>query len=203
MSYFINSVQEQSPVLNGLIGWWKMDEGTGLTTKDSSILGNNGTLTNMPVWVGGKLAGHSLNFNGSNNYVDIGAGKLKAFATITITAWVNLTGIGTTDNLGIFVSDAVSAPYNGYSVYIRKSDGAIGKYFSNFIYSTINKISFNVWSFIAVSLLINASGNINVSKNGAAWETIFSGDTSLMNSTVSTNISNIGRWSGANIILKE
>jgi len=101
--------------------------------------------------------------------------------------------------LGIFVDDALSDPFNGYSLYVRKSDGAIGKYFGSFRYSTINKISFNVWSFIAISLLINSSGNIQASKNGSTWETVYSGDTSTMNNTVSTNISNIGRWTGGEL----
>lgn len=35
---------------NGLVGYWKMDEGTGTTTADSSGNGNKGTLVNSPKW---------------------------------------------------------------------------------------------------------------------------------------------------------
>ena len=32
----------------GLVGYWKLDEGTGTTAYDSSGYGNNGTLTGGP-----------------------------------------------------------------------------------------------------------------------------------------------------------
>ena len=35
----------------GLAGYWRFDEGTGLTTRDSSTNGNSGALVNGPVWV--------------------------------------------------------------------------------------------------------------------------------------------------------
>jgi len=35
----------------GLVGYWKFDEGIGLTAFDSTANGNNGTLTNGPAWV--------------------------------------------------------------------------------------------------------------------------------------------------------
>lgn len=34
----------------GLVGYWKFDEGTGLTAFDSTVNGNNGTLTGGPIW---------------------------------------------------------------------------------------------------------------------------------------------------------
>ncbi len=35
---------------NGLIGYWRFNEGTGTTAYDQTSHGNNGTLTNGPVW---------------------------------------------------------------------------------------------------------------------------------------------------------
>lgn len=35
----------------GLVGYWKMDEGTGTTTADATANGNTGTLTSGPLWV--------------------------------------------------------------------------------------------------------------------------------------------------------
>jgi hypothetical protein len=62
-----------SPLYNtsGLVGYWPFDEGTGTIAYDQSGNGNNGTLTNGPVWTSGKVGG-SLSFNGSGNYVDLG-----------------------------------------------------------------------------------------------------------------------------------
>jgi hypothetical protein len=36
--------------MGGLIGYWKFDEGSGITTLDSSMKGNTGTLYNTPTW---------------------------------------------------------------------------------------------------------------------------------------------------------
>ena len=36
---------------SGLVGYWRFDEGTGIVAGDSSGHGNDGTLTNGPVWV--------------------------------------------------------------------------------------------------------------------------------------------------------
>jgi len=53
----------------GLVGEWKLDEGSGSTASDSSGYGNNGVLGNasdwsLPTWTGGEY-GNVLNFNGS------------------------------------------------------------------------------------------------------------------------------------------
>jgi uncharacterized repeat protein (TIGR02543 family) len=56
----------------GLVGYWKFDEATGNTAFDSSGSGLDGTLVNGPTWTTGKI-GSALLFDGTNNYVDIGA----------------------------------------------------------------------------------------------------------------------------------
>lgn len=49
----------------GPVGWWKFDEGEGITAHDASGNGNNGVLTNMEAadWVEGKF-NKGLNFDG-------------------------------------------------------------------------------------------------------------------------------------------
>ena len=58
----------------GLVGYWKMDEGTGTSTVDSSGNGNIGSLINSPVWTAGCKVGNCLTFNGTstNSYVNAG-----------------------------------------------------------------------------------------------------------------------------------
>jgi len=58
-------------VNEGLIGHWKLDEGSGTTAADSSGSGYHGTCENDPQWVPGQ-SGSSLNFNGEDSYVDLG-----------------------------------------------------------------------------------------------------------------------------------
>jgi len=59
-----------------LIGWWKLDEGTGNTATDLSASGNDGTINNAAagglgsggsVWVNDPERGMVLSFNGNNS----------------------------------------------------------------------------------------------------------------------------------------
>ncbi|MGD9162924.1 MAG: hypothetical protein PVG39_31245, partial [Desulfobacteraceae bacterium] len=81
---------------SSLVGWWKLDETSGLTAVDSSIFGNDGTLENMSgnEWTGGTLGG-ALEFDGDNDYVDLPIGDvINSLTDCTITSWVNWTGLG-------------------------------------------------------------------------------------------------------------
>ena len=46
--------------ISGLVGWWKFDEGNGTVAYDSSGNGNDGNLTNGPIWTDGKIGGALL-----------------------------------------------------------------------------------------------------------------------------------------------
>lgn len=81
----------------GLVGYWKLNEGSGTTASDSSGNGNTGTLTNGPTWTSGKLGG-ALSFDGVDDYVD--AGNLNLDWTninFTAEAWASLNA-GTPNN---------------------------------------------------------------------------------------------------------
>jgi hypothetical protein len=77
----------------GYVGYWKFDAGTGATAVDSS--GNNLTGTiNGATWATG-VNGGALSFDGTDDNVDLGSpGLLNMGAPITVGAWVNLTGWG-------------------------------------------------------------------------------------------------------------
>jgi fibronectin type 3 domain-containing protein len=90
-----NSVQVSgapSTVANGLIGYWKFDEGSGITDFDSSGNNNTGTLVNNPTWVApGKAGSAALQFNAANTqfvYV-LDSASLDPTNGLSITAWVN------------------------------------------------------------------------------------------------------------------
>lgn len=74
-----------------LVGWWKLDETSGLTAADSSGNNNNGTLVNMGPnqWVKGIKDG-ALEFTSDNhNFVNCGTGSslnLAKDADFTIAA---------------------------------------------------------------------------------------------------------------------
>jgi hypothetical protein len=67
-----------------LMGWWKLDEGSGTTAYDSSGNGRDGTLNGDPQWVDGWLGG-ALDFDG-DDHVD--TGYTDDLENWTIAAWV-------------------------------------------------------------------------------------------------------------------
>lgn len=76
-----------TPGLTG-VGYWALDENSGTTARDDAA-DNDGTLTNGPTWVPGH-AGSALQFNGGNQYVDVGRTVLDTTGNYTASAWVKL-----------------------------------------------------------------------------------------------------------------
>ena len=76
---------------DGLVAYWKFDEGGGTTLKDHSGNCDNGTLKNNPKWVDGKF-GKALEFSG-NAYVQVPDNEgLRIKNDITFAAWLYVTG---------------------------------------------------------------------------------------------------------------
>ena len=74
---------------DGLIGHWLMNERVGDTAFDSSDSRNHGTLINMPygAWTAGREDNGTLDFNGVNNYVNMGDINRLAMSW-SIGAWI-------------------------------------------------------------------------------------------------------------------
>jgi len=82
-----------STVRADLVGWWRLDEGTGTTAYDSSGNGNDGTLQGDPQWVAGMVGG-ALEFDGNGDYVDCGNDPIFDITEeVTLTVWVNANDI--------------------------------------------------------------------------------------------------------------
>jgi len=78
------------PVHNfGLVGYWDFQEGAGNTVSDRSGQGNTGTWNGTGShWTTGKI-GAGGNFNGSDDYVNVGnPAELQLGNTGTIAAWI-------------------------------------------------------------------------------------------------------------------
>jgi hypothetical protein len=72
-----------------LVGWWRLDEGTGTMAYDSSGMGNNGTLRGGPKWVTG-VAGQALQFDGVDDFVEVPDDQsLRVNNEVTVMAWIN------------------------------------------------------------------------------------------------------------------
>lgn len=66
----------------------KMDEKNGTTAYDTSGNGNNGTLTNGPIWERGKN-GSAIKFDGVNDYVNMGNPEsLQITGELSVASWI-------------------------------------------------------------------------------------------------------------------
>ncbi len=103
---------------DGLVGFWKLDEGgTSPTTADSSGNGNTGSLAASPVWTtsSGCKYSNCLAFTNANDYV-----------SIPNSSSINVTGTkvsfgGWTDFTGINASSILMDKLNSYRIYAKDS----------------------------------------------------------------------------------
>lgn len=132
-----------SPIFNnsGLVGYWKLDEGTGTTTNDSSGNSNTGTLTNSPTWITGKV-NNALSFDGIDDYVSAGNNaSLNPSDAVTIEGWYY-----SDDWLQVYVP---WAKYNQYRIhfytngtlYVDFYDGAENRLYGSFSYSSLGIVN--------------------------------------------------------------
>ena len=88
------TTQTSTPTtINGQVGYWSFDSPdiSGVTAYDRSGLANNGTLTNGPAQILGKIA-EALQFDGINDNVNLGApASLDLSTNFSISAWVKVT----------------------------------------------------------------------------------------------------------------
>lgn len=81
---------EPLSITAGLVGWWKLDDGSGTTAADSSWAGNHGTLVNGPTWTSSARVGpYALSFDGVNDQVD--AGSAAVSGDLTLAAWLRFS----------------------------------------------------------------------------------------------------------------
>ena len=85
----LTEVMVKDAILNGLVGWWKFDEGSGTVAYDSSGNGNDGNLTNGPNWTTGKIGG-ALSFDGVNDLMSLHYQILNGdlISQFTVSVWI-------------------------------------------------------------------------------------------------------------------
>jgi len=84
--YSVETIEGPTPTS----AWWKFDEEGGTSAADSSVNNNTGTLYNMSTpWVAGKF-GNALDFDGSDDYVQVADHSSISFGTgsFSISFWV-------------------------------------------------------------------------------------------------------------------
>jgi len=80
-------------ITDGLLGYWKMDEGTGTSVANSISAQYNGTQNNA-TWVDG-ISGKALSFNGTNSFVVCNNTPVMTLTNeVTMSAWVKTLSAG-------------------------------------------------------------------------------------------------------------
>ncbi|HVW66654.1 MAG TPA: LamG-like jellyroll fold domain-containing protein [Candidatus Peribacteraceae bacterium] len=136
-----NNTLKNLTINNGLIGYWKLDDGTGSTiARDSSGNGNNGTLTNEPTWSMDAPSTRfydpkSLHFDGTNDYVDIGSSaRLIPPSSAFSLSWWDSVGTSPGTYEGLFAWATGSKHFlvfrNGTDFYVTPHDGTNAVKFS-------------------------------------------------------------------------
>lgn len=113
----------------GLLGYWKMDEGTGTsTTADASGNANALTMTAMESgdWVAGQIGAFSLDFDGSAEWLTVAdpASGILDFTDgrdFTITGWFNRDTENTLDTV-VAKRNGDAAGDTGYMIWLGTND---------------------------------------------------------------------------------
>jgi hypothetical protein len=97
-----------APPVNGLIGQWMFDDGSGTTAADTSGHNYNGTLVNNPVWTTGKFGG-ALQFNGTNRVTvpdndTFSFGNGSTDQPFSIAMWVHFDNTSPGNLIGHFLA---------------------------------------------------------------------------------------------------
>lgn len=112
-------------ITTGLTGHWKLNDGSGINAIDSSPNGNDGTLVNGPVWVAGPSGfGGALDFDGSDDFVDIGTLNASTTDELSISAWAYCKGTGASNESGCIVAKRTSYDTTVFQ-FVRAKDGRI------------------------------------------------------------------------------
>lgn len=114
----VSSAEEE-----GLVGWWKFDEGKGTLAMDSSGNGNHGEIAGA-TWVKAK-AGSALRFDGDGAFVCVEHSDVLTPDEFTIEAWVKPASAVSTDR-GPMIVSKYGGNWRGYMLLLEGRSGKPG-----------------------------------------------------------------------------
>lgn len=158
-------------IISGLVAYWKMDDGSGTTVKDSSGNGHDGTFVGSPIWVAGKygggLQGNNSGFNAAFNFAPTNFTVAFWIYPQVLSNWNN--GIGT--NGGYWNGFTICTSAAG-EVYVGTDIGTRIGPVSNGIY-VVNQWIHIVFTYNAGVGTLYKNGVVIASKSGmtapATW----------------------------------
>jgi hypothetical protein len=144
----------------GLLGYWRLDEGSGTVAADAGPNGYNGTLGGSPAWVASGVPfvipdpGYAVNLNGSNSYVRVPNGVWFS-NDFTVEGWVYVRSYNNWSRLFDFGNGG------GYlqEVYLALSEGTGGypkmgvfTNGNNNLVGSSQQLPLNQWTHLAATL---------------------------------------------------
>lgn len=173
----------------GLVGWWKLNEGSGTNVIDYSSSGNNGTWSGTGVhYVIGRNGNYAAQFNGFDDLINIGNHSVLAlYSNVSVFAWINSTNASA--SYVSWGSPATGGVANGYY--------GIGAFFGTgreYLYvsgwrSSVSTFFDGTWHFVGMTF--TSSGDIQFYKDGVPDGSVISTGVQLANTP--TNSLVIGR----------
>lgn len=153
-SYSVGQTRINAPNNNGLVGYWNFEENAGTKAMDSSGRGNTGTLTNGPVWTGGKF-GKGLAFDGTDDYVDAGTtAPTITSGGITLSQWIKSSAIGQNKSI-ISKRYITGGDWIDYMIFTSNDSS----YVMGFVY-TVGNGTYHQWSTTSTASALGlADGN--------------------------------------------
>ena len=109
-------------VLNGLIGWWRLDEGQGTFINDSSGGGSHGQITGTISWTDGYLGKTTWSTNSGSNYVNVSP-YVSNFAQLSqasfsLAFWFRITAAANSQQTFISLYESTTA--NKFLTVLRR-----------------------------------------------------------------------------------
>lgn len=147
-------------ITNGLLAWWKLDDGGGAVATNVFASGS-ANLTNSPAWVSGKFGG-GLEMNGGN-YAIVPASTSTFAAAVTMTAWVKFSQL----------TNAFSSVFNRLGTYsfqlLCKSDGKLysGVYAAGAVNYNGGAITLVTNNWYNIVMTYSSSSGLNTYVNNA------------------------------------
>ncbi len=135
---------------DGLIGNWKLDDGSGTVAADSSGQGNPGTLINGPGWTTSGRINGALSFDGADDAVEVPTANFSATGG-TIAMWASAANFAPTAK---YLFGHASQPWsNRIQLYTDDTEGYLdlGLGDSHSRHTRIQNLDSQRWYHIALS----------------------------------------------------
>jgi prepilin-type N-terminal cleavage/methylation domain-containing protein len=125
-SYVTGNNLSLAPFSRGLVGFWNFEDNNNATTTDLSGWGNTGTWNGSSTlrYDPGRIGLYSGQFNGTNDYLDLGGGKaINTTSTISISAWIKTLSPSQTRQVVLASANSSAATNYGFLMFAAKKVG--------------------------------------------------------------------------------